>query len=47
VVILDPLYKLLEGDENSAQDMKPLLAGFDRLAETTGAARKWAGWRPD
>jgi hypothetical protein len=38
VVILDPLYKLLEGDENSAQDMKPLLAGFDRLAETTGAA---------
>lgn len=38
VLILDPLYKLLEGDENSAQDMKPLLAGFDRLAEKTGAA---------
>jgi hypothetical protein len=42
VVILDPLYKLLEGDENSAQDMKPLLAGFDRLAETTGAAIVYA-----
>jgi RecA-family ATPase len=38
VVCFDPLYKLSSGDENSAQDMKPVLAEFDRLAETTGAA---------
>lgn len=38
VIILDPLYKLLEGDENSAQDMKPLLRQFDQLAEQVGAA---------
>lgn len=38
VIIFDPLYKLLLGDENSAEDMKPVLAAFDRLAEATGAA---------
>lgn len=38
LVILDPLYKLLEGDENAAQDMKPLLSAFDRVAESSGAA---------
>ena len=38
IVFLDPLYKLAEGDENSARDMKPVLAGFDRLATETGAA---------
>lgn len=38
VVIIDPLYKLLEGDENAASDMKPTLAAFDRIAEATGAA---------
>jgi hypothetical protein len=38
IIIFDPLYKLLQGDENSAADMKPVLAGFDRLAEATGAA---------
>ncbi|NCC51779.1 MAG: AAA family ATPase [Spartobacteria bacterium] len=38
VVILDPLYKLHEGEENSATDTKPLLAGFDRIAQETGAA---------
>ena len=38
VVIFDPLYKLTTGDENSAKDMKPALAAFDRLAEATGAA---------
>lgn len=38
IVFLDPLYKLAEGDENSAKDMKPVLAGFDRLATETGAA---------
>lgn len=34
VVIIDPIYKLLKGDENSARDWKPLLAEFDQLAET-------------
>ena len=38
VIIVDPLYKILEGDENSAKDMKPALAEFDRLVEETGAA---------
>lgn len=38
VIIIDPLYKLLNGDENSAEDMKPLFAAFDKLAEETGAA---------
>lgn len=38
VVIFDPLYKLATGDENAAKDMKPTLAAFDRLAESTGAA---------
>ena len=38
VVIIDPLYKLLSGDENSAQDMKPILAAFDRICEQSGSA---------
>jgi hypothetical protein len=38
LIIFDPLYKLVTGDENSAQDMKPILAEFDRLAERSGAA---------
>lgn len=38
VIVIDPLYKLTTGDENSAEDMKPTLALFDRLAEATGAA---------
>lgn len=38
VIVIDPLYKLAEGDENLAADMKPLLATFDRMAEKTGAA---------
>lgn len=38
IVILDPLYKLMESDENSAQDMKPILAEFDRITRETGAA---------
>lgn len=37
-VLCDPLYKLLDGDENSAHDVKPVLRAFDELAETTGAA---------
>lgn len=38
LVIIDPLYKLIDGDENSAQDMKPILAVFDRVMQQTGAA---------
>ena len=38
LVILDPLYKLLQGDENSAEDVKPILSMFDRISESTGAA---------
>ena len=34
----DPFYKMHEGDENSAQDIKPVLQRFDALAESTGAA---------
>jgi hypothetical protein len=38
VVILDPLYKVAVGNENSAEDMKPILQVFDSLVTTTGAA---------
>jgi len=37
-ILIDPLYKLVDGDENSAHDMKPVLKQFDDLAEATGAA---------
>jgi RecA-family ATPase len=38
VVLFDPLYKFTSGDENASCDMKPVLAQFDRLAQSTGAA---------
>jgi RecA-family ATPase len=38
VIVLDPIYKLVEGAENAAEDLKELLAAFDQLAEKTGAA---------
>ena len=38
VIILDPLYKLLDGDENSAEAMKPTLAQVDAICEKTGAS---------
>ena len=38
IIVFDPLYKFATGDENSAQDMKPVLASFDQLARDTGAA---------
>jgi hypothetical protein len=38
VVLFDPLYKLANGDENSAQDMKPILARFDSIAQGCGCA---------
>lgn len=37
-IVLDPLYKIAEGIENAAQDMKSTLASFDMLVEETGAA---------
>jgi len=37
-ILIDPLYKLVDGDENSAHDMKPILCAFDEIAEHTGAA---------
>jgi hypothetical protein len=38
VICLDPLYKLLDGKENAAEDLKITLNLFDELAEMTGAA---------
>lgn len=38
VIVFDPFYKLMDGDENSAQDVKPILRKFDTLCEDTGAA---------
>lgn len=34
LVILDPFYKLVEGDESKIDDVKPVLKFFDSLAET-------------
>lgn len=38
LIILDPFYKLMDGDENAAHEVKPVLAILDRMAEDTGAA---------
>jgi len=38
VLAFDPFYKMHTGDENSAEDVKPLLQRFDEIAERTGAA---------
>ena len=38
VIILDPIYKLIDGDENKTEVMKPLLRMFDQVANRTGAA---------
>ena len=38
VIILDPIYKLMDGNENSTEAFKPILEAFDKLAEETGAA---------
>jgi len=46
VIIIDPLYKMLRGDENKAEDMKPCLAAFDSLAESTGAAVMYVHHNP-
>jgi hypothetical protein len=46
LVIVDPLYKFTTGDENKAQDVKPLLAVFDEIATETGAAVLWVHHDP-
>lgn len=38
VIIIDPFYKVITGDENKAEDVKLILRSFDALAEKTGAA---------
>lgn len=37
-IIIDPIYKLMEGDENLSRDVGPLVGQFDRLAAATGAS---------
>jgi len=41
MIVVDPLFKVLCGDENKAVDVKPVLAAFDRIATETGAAVLW------
>jgi RecA-family ATPase len=38
VLILDPLYKLMTGDENDSEAMAQIFATFDQVSEQTGAA---------
>ncbi len=38
LVVVDPIYKLIAGDENSSEVVANLLAGFDRIATEAGAA---------
>ncbi len=38
VVIFDPFYKLMVGDENLARDVKVVLKAFDQICTQTGAA---------
>lgn len=38
VIAFDPLYKLMEGVENAAEDGKKILNAFDKLVEKSGAA---------
>lgn len=38
VVIIDPIYKLMEGDENAVKDWRPLLKKFDNVCQQYGAA---------
>ena len=37
-IILDPIYKVITGDENNARDMSVFCNQFDRIATETGAA---------
>lgn len=42
VLIIDPIYKLIDGDENTAQAFRNLLSMFDRIASQTGVAIVYA-----
>lgn len=37
-IIIDPLYKVMQGDENSNSDIAKMVTGFDRIANETGAS---------
>ena len=37
-MVIDPLYKVMDGDENSNSDVSKMVAQFDRIARETGAA---------
>lgn len=37
-IIIDPLYKVMDGDENSNSDVSQMVSQFDRIARETGAA---------
>ena len=37
-VMIDPLYKVMDGDENSNSDVARMVSCFDKIAEETGAA---------
>ena len=38
LVVIDPIYKIITGDENSASDMAQFTAQFDRVADALGCA---------
>lgn len=42
VIILDPLYKVMDGDENSNSDVGRMCREFDDIAEQTGASLIYA-----
>lgn len=37
-VMIDPLYKVMDGDENSNSDVARMVSAFDKIAEETGAS---------
>ena len=37
-VMIDPLYKVMDGDENSNSDVARMVSSFDKIAEDTGAS---------
>lgn len=38
VIIIDPIYMLLDGSENDIESWRPIVAMFDRMAERSGCA---------
>ena len=42
LVVVDPIYKVMQGDENSAGDVARMLAHFDRMAESLGCTVAFA-----